>query len=251
MPRGVNADVSHRHECGMTIHPLPLSLFVNNLERARAFSVVRFGDGEWLCLTRAAGQNCDGVIYTDELADALARTLTTPALGLLYCMGPKASSNQTLAPLVETWLATHAPRIVWQTSETLLDASLRGELYPFVRELARRKVMLVGGEHLRNLPVIKPVVHIQTPPRDAFAQLDRLKADVLKRAERADVILFAAGPTAKILIHALHPQLGETHSLIDIGSLFDLYAGLNSRRYARAMNESRKQYLLDRNFYGK
>lgn len=233
----------------MTILPLPLSVFVSNLERGRNFSVSRYGDGEWFALTGAEGQNCDGVRYTPDLAAALSRSLTEHA-DYIHCMGPKASSNPDLAPRVETWLTAHAPHVVWHNSESLLDASLKGHLFPFVHALTQRKVMLVGGAHLRKLPVLKPVVHIQVPARDAFSHLERMEGEVLKRAARADVILLAAGPAAKVMLHTLHKTLGKTHTLLDVGSLFDLYAGVDSRRYARKMEPAQKQWLLERNFYG-
>jgi hypothetical protein len=40
---------------------------------------------------------------------------------------------------------------------------------------------------------------------------------------------------ANVLIHDLHPELGERNWLIDIGSVWDVYAGVLSRGYFERM----------------
>jgi len=49
------------------------------------------------------------------------------------------------------------------------------------------------------------------------------------RGKKGIVYLFAASMAANVMIHNLFEELGESNSLIDVGSLFDIYAGVKSR----------------------
>lgn len=247
----------------ISIQPLTLSLFTDRLRHRQPFTFVRYGDGEWNAIFKVRGQNCDGHKYFDDLGDALARTLTEPRGGAyFYSIGPKAAKG--MQSQVTRWLAAHtSPTIQWHDSEVLLTASLRGALYPLVKMLNHRRVVVVGASHLARLwePVNggrgllrEPQAHVITPTVNAWLDRKRIAQDILLAAHptnpnsRADVVLFSAGMLSKVLIWQISETLGKTISLWDTGSLFDLYCGVDSRSYARRMPMERKIELVRLNF---
>lgn len=230
-----------------SISALPLSWFTERLRAGRAFAFARYGDGEFQCLLGQSGQNCDGVRYGAELASALAQTLSQPRGGeYQYALGPK---TRTVAG-VGAWLQQHSRVEHWVSTETLLAASLRGELAPLVAALRTRRVALVGGAHLVHLPVLDPLAHVVVPEATAWEHREAIRAGAeAALCAGADTLLFSAGPLSKVLIWQLAPEWGGA-TLLDCGSLWDLYCGKDSRRYARRMTGAQKALLLRMNFPG-
>lgn len=228
---------------------IALDWFVAQIERKNPFAFVRYGDGEFNCVLGADGENCDHHLYYPDLGVALRATLTQPhSPPYFYAMGPKASRSLRIGVHVERWLTQNAPNVEWRNSETFLNAALSGDLYPLIHALNERRLMIVGGSHLRDLPVLQPLTHVKTPLVNAWLSHEQIHMAILAHAPKVDTILFCAGMTAKVLMWQLYPQLKD-HILLDLGSLFDVYCGVDSRKYARLMPGARKQELLNANFH--
>lgn len=66
---------------------------------------------------------------------------------------------------------------------------------------------------------------------------------------QAEVVLFCAGMTTKVLMWELYPLLSrERMTLLDLGSVLDMYCGVDSRKYARQMPAAQKETLRRLNF---
>jgi len=222
-----------------------LQFYVDKLNAGQRFSFARYGNGEWECIlslyhrTRSGSQT-----FTPDLRAALTATLTTrPATGDHYVALQSVAylERQTLLPRIRPWLAEHAPGLAWHDGELLPRASRHGRLFPFVAALRDHRVVVVGPPHLRSLPLAQTFIPVT--PRDCWQDAARL-TDTLSAYTNA-VILFSAGPTAKVLIHRLQPLLPSSW-LIDCGSLWDVYCGVNSRSYHRRIDAA----TLRRNLEG-
>lgn len=222
----------------MHTQPLSLDFYVSRLRQATPFAVVRFGDGELDCILGKDGETCDRQTYSPAMSAELFQCLVHPR-PMYYCLGPRATAKVDIA----AFMRRRGLHIEWYDTETLLDAATRGELWPFVDALQHRQVLTVGPAHLFHHPAYQAVNYVEVPYVDAFTQRHRIKKDILERAEAADVILFSAGPTAKILIWQLQPILGGTHTLLDVGSLWDWMAGIDSRSYSRKWSPEEKGRL--------
>lgn len=231
----------------MTITKLPLSWFVDKLNQQEPFSFVRYGDGEFAAMFHYHGQNCDGTVYTKELGEDLKQTLAKPR-DYLYAIGPRAL--RLFGREIAEFQKVNHLAIQWYSTETFLEASLAGELFPFVEALRKRKVMFVAPDYLRKFSAFDMAAFVGVPPTTAYQFKDRIRSAILREAYQADVILFSAGMASKILIWELYRHFGQTHTLIDCGSLWDMYAGHDSRGYARKMSAARKAELFDLNFRG-
>jgi len=230
----------------MNVAPLSLAYFVHALEHRKPFAFARYGDGEFNAIFGTPGHNCDGHIYYTDMGAELAQTLTEPRPPpYVYGIGPKAARR--LAGSVTRWLTTHAPRLEFATSETFVNASVAGELLPLMRTLQKKRILLVGGAHLKPVAAYLAATHITAPEKNAWLRKRALKTQIQNAAQNAQVVLFSAGMVSKILIWELAPHYPNTF-LWDTGSLFDMYCGKDSRSYARRMSEAQKQALARQNF---
>jgi hypothetical protein len=227
---------------GDAVNALPLSWFVDRLNRKERFGFSRYGDGEWLCILGAEGETADHHPYSPELGADLRRTLAAPG-EYQYAMGPKAISGN--GPEVMKWLFENAPSINWVSTETFLEASLRGQLRPFVEALDKLKCMVVGPAHLSGLRHPDANIFIEIPAINCYVEKESIERDIIAYAPGCDVILLSAGMISNVLIYDLYPNLAQT--IIDIGSLWDMYCGVPSRRYACKMSAGVKARLKKAN----
>lgn len=230
----------------MNVLPLPLSFMTERFIQNEPFSLARYGDGEMLCIMKTKGHNCDGHEYFRDLGIALANSLIQPK-DYLHCIAPKVMHRKNgLTEASVAWIKKNSPSLEWYDSETILNASLAGELNPFLMAICSRRVMLVGPKYLRALPIYQEFVEV--PRINAWLHYDEIRHAILKNAYQVDVILFCAGMTSKVLIWTLYDGLGKNRYLLDIGSTFDCFVGVLSRSYARRLKPEEIGRLRALNF---
>lgn len=214
----------------MKVYSPGLQYYVDKLKNNEPFSFVRYGNGEWDCIlqlfhrTRSGSQK-----FTPDLRAALATSLKTEHTGEYY---PALQSltfleRQGLVVKLERWLAGHSINLTWHGGEVFTKASMRGKLYPLVKEMKKHKVVVVGPSWLRTLPFAD--VFIRVAKRNCWNQVKDLEARL--KGLKNVVISFSAGPTTKVLIHKLQPIIGKHSWMIDFGSVWDPYCGVKSRNY--------------------
>jgi hypothetical protein len=192
---------------------------INNKER---YTFSRFGDGEWNAILEKQGSNCDGHHYFPDMGLRLKEVLTTE--------------------IIDNYANEYG--IKWVASDIFHHASIKGNLQPLLEALDTRNVILVGGEHLKNYN--KKYKFIPVPRKNCWTDykktLTRIQEYLLQNdADNLEepknyVILFCASMMSNVLIDDLHPiaeVVGVT--LIDIGSLFDPFVGVNSRAYHKKL----------------
>ncbi len=230
----------------MTARKLPLEFFTGRLNERKPFAFVRMGDGEFSALLGKQGATCDGQPYSAQLADDLKWTITEPRVGdYFYALGPRAW--RLLGKEIAAFQRENHVNVCWYDSETFLEESLAGKLAPLVNALRDRRVMMVAPAYVLELPM-RFSNFVPVPLHDAYAAKERLRHEILDEAYLVDTILFSAGPVAKVLIWELFPHLGQTHFLLDCGSLWDVFCGVDSRGYARRMSAEEKARLREANF---
>lgn len=227
---------------------LDVDFFVSRLKRRNPLTFVRYGDGEFSAILGKSGHNCDGHEYFPQMGLELATTLTQPRTGnFMYALGPKVRS--TFGAEAEGWLQQWAPDVSWNDSEVFLHASLEGQLAPFVEEVSRHKVVLLGGSHLQPLTEAAGWRHVVTPDKNAWLWRAEARGLLAHARKDADVLLLCAGMLSKVMAYELHPLLGDRYTILDLGSLFDVYCCKDSRSYARRMVKEERQKLRRINFH--
>lgn len=233
------------------IQPVPFSYFVNKLEKKESFSVLRFGDGEFLCMLGHPGANCDGAKYTLDLANGLIHALdnrpeyyigTTPKLK--QQIGDNEFRNTTFC---DKFAELHK-HIKWFNSDIIQEANWEGKLKPFVDILRNRDIMFV-------VPLFLQKSLHSLFPKASFFIVDGQKASeqisYVVNGVRSwfkgisnGIVLFSCGMASNVMIDHLWNEFGKSIAMINVGSIWDVYAGHESRWHFEAKNKWKDWNLL-------
>jgi hypothetical protein len=215
---------------GYPIKHLPVIYYSKLLDENKPYSFSRFGDGEWNAVLGEKGANCDGHEYFPELGRELSLALSHPKK-YLYAMQPYALKS--MRTVIEAFLLKNAISVSWQNAEVFHDANKQGRLFPFVNSLRKKSVVMVGPAYLRVLSEsLFPLYNfIEVPSVNCYTAKKEIMEAVRKVAAEKDGLVFAfsASMTTNVIIHQLYDELGAKHWLLDLGSLWDIYAGVKSR----------------------
>lgn len=200
--------------------------FEQHLEKLRSkekYSFSRWGDGEWLCLLNYKGANCDGHEYFNDLGNKLRQILTlTPK----YTIGLQSLASRRFEKEIESY--TNNFNLTWCGSDVFHHASSNGKLNELFEVLKDREVILVGANHLKGFKGWK---HIEIPTKNCWLSYDKTLIELEETIKEDDVVLFCASMMSNVLIDELNGRA----TLIDMGSVFDPYAGVNSRTYHKTL----------------
>ncbi|MFQ5512797.1 MAG: hypothetical protein ACE5FG_00050 [Myxococcota bacterium] len=215
------------------VRELPIELFVEKLRTGEPFAASRFGDGEWNCILGVEGRNCDDHEYFPELRTELSQVLEGRPP---YLLGLQPGAlREPGARAIQRFLSSRSLDLEWFDSDVFQRAHWEGRFNPFVNALRERRPLFVGPRHIRApLSEIFPRGgFVEIPALNCFLARGRIETEIQEELHRAgyDVILFSAGMTTNLLIDRLHVEVGERVTLIDLGSIWDVYAGRISRRH--------------------
>lgn len=215
---------------------IPLGKFVNWLRYDEFFHFLKFGDGEWYCIWENEGIIGQGKMplspeVQQEMGEGLKKHSRSPII-----FGMQNYSLKRWTKNIEEFLEKNKLwHIVWANSDVFHYASRDGELFPFVQQLRRKLIVVIGPEYLRELPehTFGYSKFIEVPEYDAYGEIERVEAEILatqKELGNGIVYSLSCGPLANVLIFHLWEQMLE-NSLINVGSLWDIFCGRRSRRY--------------------
>lgn len=217
----------------ITINNIDLDYFVKKIERGEPFSVSRFGDGEWLCILGTQGRNCDGHEYFPALRDELRRILESKPeyfLGIQKGVMRNPGEIQVIKFLSERNLEFN-----WFDADIFQRANWEGEFNLFINVVRKRKALFVGPPHLEKAVsgIFPGAAFLEIPPLNCFLAADQIEAAARQVIERqgSEIVLFSAGMTANILVDRLYRDWGQRLTLLDIGSVWDIYGGKKSREH--------------------
>ncbi len=217
----------------------PLEWFRRRMADKEPTTFTRWGDGEWTAVLgrRRTGANCDGHPFYPKMGSALKQVLLgRPG----YVLGMQSLAVRVV-PGVEPFVRqNYLDPLDWVDADVFHHASADGSLASLVAEMRKVPVVLIGPPHLHQplKDVLHYAEHVMVPPKNCFLSLPSLVTDalgVLDRMPRGTVAAVSASMPAKLLIDALHRKMADRHHLIDFGSVWDFYAGVQSRKYMQGM----------------
>lgn len=207
----------------------PLSYYVALLAEHKPFTFSRWGDGEILTAYGhefIGRHNSNGCTFTQALSDDLRSVLIA---NRPYYHGLLLVARSKRATQLEALCTEHNINVEWVDGDVLLNAMLRGQLWPLIQQVRTYKILYVGNERLRGLNgrgigFFDYSVYVQTPPRNAHTAKDALLNLVWQNVEKHDITLigWSSGLASKVFIdetYALFPAITQ----IDFGSAFDGY----------------------------
>jgi hypothetical protein len=233
----------------MKVRDLPLDHYVDQLKAQTPFAFVRYGNGEWDCIFSRYHSTRSGshTLLIARMRIELERSIREAYTEMGYHMALRSTS---LNVPVRSWLTEQCPKRNWVECTAFYRASRHGRLFPFIDALRhdKRPLIVVGPDHLRGLAQrgLDIDTFVEVPPKNCYYQ----KRDILRQilnAPRPAIISISAGPPAKIMVFELWRRLRDTNSVIlDLGSLWDVYCNVQSRRYHSKMTET----IIHANLYG-
>ena len=214
----------------------PLRDYVEQVQLGLPFSFARYGDGEWHCILGNFGErNSNGCTYTKPLSDVLRAGLRK---GHPYEHSILRIARRNLGPLIEKFLINHEIQIEWTLGDTILEESLKGNIFPLIEQLRTKRILYVGPKHCRGLNrmgFFSYVDYIQPPPRNAFT----VRHDIVRniagsiKENNVQVVGYSSGLASKVFIDDIYQITDGEITQIDFGSMFDGYFGIPSRSYIK------------------
>jgi len=201
--------------------------FVDNIKNKQNFSFIRYGDGEWaLMLKKNPVYKKAGMKWGPSILQTGEWMLNHIKQNPGYIIG--------IQPLALRHWSDEILEIVKDyknlaNSDTFHKNSIKNNLNLLFDELKDRHVILVGPAYLRfNLFEYD---HIVTPEGSAWDRIEILKTRINKSIKPDSVVLYSCSIAAKLMIRDLYLKHRENITQIDMGSVFDPYAGVDSRSY--------------------
>lgn len=201
-------------------------LICDKLRKQEPFSFARYGDGEWNAIYGKQGCNCDGHEYFENLGVNLKYAVESQCgiNSIIMGLQPLTIASQRIVDIHKDF-----PNINWVDADSIHNASIDGRMDQLFDALKDRNVILVGPQHLRQIAnwymiFVKPVncwLHYQTTLEDITSEINRTDKPV---------VLLCASMMSEVLIDEIHGCFDDA-TCIDIGSAFDPYVGVKSRRY--------------------
>ena len=193
------------------------------------FAEASYGDGEWGCMLKGHGRNCNGEVYTPELGAMLRQTLTEPTGQWCIFWYPHPTIGVAMRKRAKEWIAKHKPEVHWIPHRCIARANNMGEARPLFEAFSARRVILVGPSHLSGLTLFPVAHHITVPDAVAWKHMDRLVSEIEAVLRPDDLVLFAAGMATNVMIWRLWKRYRKAVTLIDVGAALDPYVGHWSR----------------------
>lgn len=205
-----------------------LQYYVDKLKNGEKFSLARFGDGEMYCMWGKQGQNSNGCRYSPELREALLDSMKhkdDPTF--IYGM-------QRVLPKDRERMEKEYPDVDWHDTEIFSEAVANGELYPLIEQLKKMPLVVIGNESIMSFITdtfvhedVKENFYIEVKKYDAYDEQKHIIESCLKHKDQQRVYLFSCGMAANAFISELHGKIDGW--LIDVGHIWDPFAGLMSR----------------------
>lgn len=217
---------------------MDLYWFLSRFRSGEACTLSRWGDGEWFSvLGHNSGENCDGHPYSDELGDELRSVLLSrPA----YVLGMQPMVAADHAEPIRRFLKDNdLTDLSWVSGDIFHDEAKAGNLSEVMAALKGRRLLMIGSSHLTALSdglQLGVERHIDVGGSQVFERRERIVTDALwylEGQQESFVVSVCAGMTANYIVHRLHQRMGDRHSIIDFGSLWDPLVGVKSRKYMR------------------
>lgn len=215
------------HQINMKFYNL--QYYVDKLKNNEKFSLIRFGDGEMLCMWGKKGHNCTGCNYTPQLRKGLLESMNHTEPNFIYGM-------QHVLPMDMARMINDYPDIDWHDSEIWGEAVANGELYPLLEQLKKMNVVIISNKTIKPIADMLGADFIEVPPSNTFDTPPTIEV------KKDYVYLFACGMAANVFVSRLH---GNDAWFIDVGHIFDPLVGIMSRcdLEGKTLEDMQKNYV--------
>lgn len=198
-----------------------LQYYVDKLKKGEKFSLARFGDGEMLCMWGKQGENSNGCRYSPELRKALLDSMKHKD-DPTFIYGMQRVLPQDKEKVEKDW------PVDWHDSEFFSEAVAEGKLYPFIEQLRKMRVVMIGNDSIAPVAGMLGAILCMVPASNAFDTKEYPGLVLLHNGHVGETVyLFSCGMAANAWISELHGKIDGW--LIDVGHIWDPFVGNMSR----------------------
>jgi hypothetical protein len=225
----------------------PMDFYIQKIKSGEKISFSRWGDIEfYLAMKKFAPKHHMMPVYNSKETNKSGHHLhfpqaTTKLLSVLlnqkdYMWSMGKLSNKNWGDAIYKLFSTYQIQHDWYDVDVFLRANCNGELWPLVELLRSMKVLYIGPKHVigtalervlgkgNYLSIEVPTADCLLAEEDVFKKIQKFQKD-----EKPDLIGYSCSMLANILIDRLHDY--SECSMIDFGSIWDIYAGVRSRSF--------------------
>lgn len=229
----------------MKIHERPPHWYVDRLENGDWFALAGYSDAEWCCVLglregerTALGQIIDpghGLLLADILRGRAGSERFLFAVPKCLCDMSRTIFGDNC---IDWWLGSQGIRMeAYERDSVTDDLACEAGLYPFINQLRKMDVVLIGPAPLRGLDFLgyRHFVEISSPNLHLeVGGIERAVAAAVACWDGKAVYLVSAGVSAAVIIDHLYPLVVPGSYLIDCGSIWDAFVGIGEQRHWRA-----------------
>ncbi len=247
----------------------PLSWYVDKLERREPFTSLLYGDGEFLVaagVQRREGEPYqNGEVPSEYVRHKVIDSLSDPDPTILRGTDPHLVQYDTYMGTDREFFVAMAKRVEhvypinagpWYDGTVWETACQRGELGPLIKALGGRNVVLVANRRVAESCPFRYSVNVEVPWNNACSEVDRLADETVEKADRigdGSVFVVCAGFATIPYVMKLR-WCNPSHTFLDLGSTFDLFARIGSRGWQQDLYRDKRskdwRTLVDANMRG-
>ncbi len=221
---------------------------LHNLQSGARFTYTRFGDGDIHLLMGKSYRNHE---YSDRIRKEMEESILTDDPNYLRAAVVNFPCDPEMRnglfsiypdnPEMEGFLSQNLPSLEKRPLEhpyalpyyCLFHSEQFHSLMEYLR--SRRKLFIGGVDPSKASQFYGPIdQYVQTPSKNAYAEIDTWWPKVQAAAEKVDLVLPTAGAASKVINKRLWAA-GYPGTCLDIGSIVDWVAGINSRKWIRLL----------------
>lgn len=218
---------------------------VNAIDRGENVIFAKFGDGEYECITRNGGNNCDGDTYHAWLAQALKEAFISLAKKPNTFLA-KWLWDQRVPDFFNGLAKDNGITVPWahyhliMNDDAFFDYNYMYKFAECIINSKKKKILLCNSMNKRLKDFFRVDAYIELPAQNWSFDYEFWKQQLQQQVEEGAIILVAGGLCSKVLIDDITNEYKVT--FIDLGSSFDYLAGKRNSRNRRHSYEDEVRY---------
>lgn len=202
----------------------PLRDFLSQIARHDPFTYTRWGTGEWHAVfgERNGFIPKDGYWYFHSLCREVTDVLLRRPQ---YSLGLPGDTLTEFGGRVEDYINGCGLWDLDWTHDDALKPVIAEDVQQLLTAVSHTNLVMVGPPHLRKTwSVLRYKAFIDVPPRNAYLCKDEIVCNTLAALENLKghcLVSVSAGIAASLVIDKLHNRVGDRHTLIDFGSVWE------------------------------
>lgn len=232
-----------------TLQQHPLEHYLDLIRAAECWRFSRWGDGEWRAVfqNHPGKHNCDGHLYFPDMGRALYQVLQGYSPSDHYTMGLQPLAQRLYGPRIDRLVSQFGwPKGAWHNADVFHRASGNGRINDVIAACRTRPILMVGPAYLESWcrQVFPGSQFVTVPIKDCWLERSRVLEEIteaLRGQIATGIVALSCSMMAEVLIDDLDLRFPKQHLFVDFGSVWDPYAGRQTRKYHKDLTDDSKR----------